>query len=94
MKQSYYIFSSGELKRRDNSITLVDENTIKKDIPVERIKDIHVFGTVTYNSRFFDFVSQQSIPIHMYNYYGYYTGTFYPQEKLVSGKLLVKQVVH
>lgn len=94
MKQSYYIFSSGELKRRDNSITLVDENTIKKDIPVERIKDIHVFGTVTYNSRFFDFVSQQSIPIHMYNYYGYYSGTFYPKEKLVSGKLLVKQVEH
>ena len=28
----------------------------------------------------------------MYNYYGYYSGTFYPKEKYVSGKLLVKQV--
>ncbi len=94
MKQSYYLFSSGELKRRDNSITLIDENTIKKDIPIERIKDIHAFGTITYNSRLFDFISRHGILIHMYNYYGYYSGTFYPKEKLVSGKLLVKQVQH
>ena len=64
----------------------------KKDIPVERIKDLHVFGNVTYNSKLFDFVSQQGILIHMYNYYGYYSGTFYPKQKYVSGKLLVKQV--
>lgn len=92
MKQSYYIFSSGELKRRNDSITLIDENTIKKDIPVERIKDIHVFSNVSYNSKFFDFVSQKGILIHMYNYYGYYSGSFYPKESLVSGRLLVKQV--
>lgn len=92
MKQSYYIFSSGELKRRNDSITLIDDDFVKKDIPVERIKDLHVFGNVTYNSKLFDFVSQQGILIHMYNYYGYYSGTFYPKEKYVSGKLLVKQV--
>lgn len=92
MKQSYYIFSSGELKRRNDSITLIDESTIKKDIPVERIKDIHVFSNVVYNSKFFDFVSQKGILIHMYNYYGYYSGSFYPKESLVSGRLLVKQV--
>ncbi len=92
MKQSYYIFSSGELKRRNDSITLIDEELVKKDIPVERIKDLHVFGNVTYNSKLFDFVSQQGILIHMYNYYGFYSGTFYPKEKYISGKLLVKQV--
>lgn len=92
MKQSYYIFSSGELKRRNDSITLIDDDLIKKDIPVERIKDLHIFGNVTYNSKLFDFVSQQGILIHMYNYYGYYSGTFYPKEKYVSGKLLVNQV--
>ena len=26
------------------------------------------------------------------NYYGFYTGTYYPKESLVSGKLLIKQV--
>ena len=47
---------------------------------------------MTYNSKLFDFVSQQGILIHMYNYYGFYSGTFYPKEKYISGKLLVKQV--
>ena len=30
----------------------------------------------------------------MYNWYGYYSGTFYPREKLLSGFLVVKQVEH
>ena len=32
--------------------------------------------------------------MHFFNYYGYYTGTFYPKETLVSGSLLVNQVQH
>jgi len=32
--------------------------------------------------------------VHYFNYYGFYTGTYYPKEQLVSGKLLVKQVEH
>ena len=50
-KESYYIFSSGELKRKNNSITLYKENVLKKDIPIERIKDIYVFSEVIYNSK-------------------------------------------
>jgi CRISPR-associated protein Cas1 len=34
----------------------------------------------------------KSIPLHFYNYYGYYSGSFYPREKLLSGFLIVKQV--
>jgi CRISPR-associated protein Cas1 len=29
-----------------------------------------------------------------FNYYEFYTGSFYPRERLISGKLLVKQVEH
>ena len=28
------------------------------------------------------------------DFYGFYTGTYYPKESLVSGKLLIKQVEH
>lgn len=40
------------------------------------------------------FLNQQGIPLHFYNYYGYYSGSFYPREKLLSGFLVVKQVEH
>ena len=29
-----------------------------------------------------------------FNHYGFYTGTYYPKENLVSGKLLIEQVKH
>jgi len=32
--------------------------------------------------------------IHFFNYYGFYTGTFYPKEFLNSGEVIVKQVKH
>lgn len=91
MKQSYYLFSSGELKRRDNSVTLIVDGEIKKDIPIERIYDLYVFSEVVYNTKLFQFLGSKGIPIHMFNYYDFYIGSFYPREQLVSGKLIIKQ---
>ena len=91
-KQSYYIFSSGELRRNNNSLTLYSDNALKKDIPIERIRDIYVFGEVTYNKRLFEFLGSYGINVHMFNYYNYYVGSFYPKEQKISGNLLVNQV--
>lgn len=41
-----------------------------------------------------NFLSSYGINIHFFNYYGFYTATYYPKETLVSGKLLIKQVEH
>lgn len=93
-KESYYLFSSGELKRKDNSITLYKDGTLKKDIPVERVKDLYIFNEIDYNSKLFEFLGSNGINVHMFNYYKYYIGSFYPKETKVSGKLLVYQVTH
>jgi len=34
------------------------------------------------------------VPIHFFNKYGFYEGSLYPKESLVSGDLLIKQVEH
>lgn len=47
-----------------------------------------------FNTSLLNFLSQFGINIHFFNYYGFYTGTYYPKELLVSGKLLIKQVEH
>ena len=49
---------------------------------------------MSYNSATFAFLGAKGIPVHMFNYYDYYVGSFYPRECSVSGKLLVKQVEH
>ena len=91
MEQSYYIFSSGELRRKDDSLVLINEKG-KKDIPIERVYDLYIFGTVSVNSVLLSFLAKKGICIHFYNYYDFYIGSFYPKETLVSGSLLVKQV--
>ena len=91
MEQSYYIFTSGELHRKDDSLVLINEKG-KKDIPIERVYDLHIFSTISINSTLLSFLSQKGICLHFYNYYDFYIGSFYPKETLVSGSLLVKQV--
>ena len=91
MEQSYYIFTSGELRRKDDSLVLINEKG-KKDIPIERVYDLYIFSTVSINSTLLSFLSQKGICVHFYNYYDFYIGSFYPRETLVSGSLLIKQV--
>lgn len=94
MKRSYYIFNNGELKRKDNTIEFYLEDGGRKTIPVEQVEDIYCFGQLSVNAAFLSFLASHHIAIHWFNYYGFYSGTFYPREYLISGKLLVKQVEH
>ena len=66
----------------------------RKPIPIEDIEAFYCFGEITFNSKFLNFLSQNQIPLHVFNYYGYYNGSYYPREYLVSGFLTVNQVQH
>ncbi|MHB1128410.1 MAG: type I-B CRISPR-associated endonuclease Cas1b [Bacillota bacterium] len=90
MKKSLYIFSEGELKRKDNTL-LLETEAGKRYLPVEDIKEIMAFGEVSFNKSLLEFVSQKEIIIHYFNYFGYYMGTFYPREHLNSGYMILKQ---
>jgi CRISPR-associated protein Cas1 len=98
MERDYYIFKSGRLERKENTLYLetTDENnqTIKKPIPVEAVNSIYLMGEVDLNTRLLDFLTQNKIVLHNFNYYGHYSGSYYPREYLNSGFLLVKQVEH
>ncbi|MBO5348787.1 MAG: type I-B CRISPR-associated endonuclease Cas1 [Clostridia bacterium] len=94
MKQSYYLYKSGRLQRKDNTLEIVYKDNTKKSIPVERVDDIYVMTEFDFNTSLLNFLSQYGIRVHYFNYYGFYTGTYYPKEQFVSGKLLVKQVEH
>src|SRR5690606_21972172 len=122
MKRNYYIFSSGKLIRRQNTIYFepgeagepvvedqetdeieVDDDSVteeennsaeehepkklpRRPIPVEDIEAIYCFSEMRFNTKFLNFIGQKQISLHLFNYYGYYTGSFYPREPFISGK--------
>lgn len=92
LKQSFYVYNNGDLKRKDNTLQFTTYEGQKRDIPIERISDIYVMSEMTFNTAFLNYISQYGIPIHFFNYYNYYTGSYYPKESLLAGQLLVKQV--
>ncbi|MCM8816844.1 MAG: type I-B CRISPR-associated endonuclease Cas1b [Candidatus Omnitrophica bacterium] len=94
MTKQLYIFSDGELKRKQNTLFFEKSSGEKKYFPIENIEQIHLFGEVTINKKLLDFLAQEGILIHFYNYFGFYEGSFYPKEHYNSGSLILRQAEH
>lgn len=91
MQRDVFMFSSGTVKRKDNTIYLIAEDGQKRALPIEQIENLHLFGEVSLNTAFFNYAGQRDLAVHFYNYYGFYTGSFLAREKKVSGLVTVKQ---
>ncbi len=66
----------------------------RRVIPINNIDSFFVFGEVSFNSKFLNFLTRNRIPMHLFNYYGFYSGSYYPREHLLSGYVVVHQVKH
>lgn len=93
MKKTLYIFSNGELSRKDNTLSFETEAG-RRYIPVEDTGEIMVFGEVNINKKLLEFLSQKEITLHYFSYHGYYMGSFYPREHLNSGYMTLRQAEH
>lgn len=99
MKKTYYLFNPGRMSRKDNTLkfTPVDENGKEgkpKFIPIESVSGLYVFGSLDANSALYNFLGKQQVPVHFFDYYEHYTGSFYPKEYLLAGKVLIQQARH
>ena len=63
MKQSFYVYNNGDLKRKDNTLQFTTCEGEKRDIPIERISDIYVMSEMSFNTAFIDYISQYGIPV-------------------------------
>ncbi|RLI78284.1 subtype I-B CRISPR-associated endonuclease Cas1 [Archaeoglobales archaeon] len=93
MKQNYYLVSDGKLKREENTIYFVNEDG-KRALPINRIYSIYALGSLSVTSKAISLLAKEGVCIHFFNRYGFYLGSFYPRETLISGDLVVKQVEH
>lgn len=97
MKKSYYLFNPGRLSRKDNTLKFqpVDEEGNElppRYLPVEATEELYVFGSLEANSALYNFLGKNDIPVHFFDYYENYTGSFMPKDQLLSGNLLLAQV--
>ena len=92
-KKNYYLLSEGILKRKENTIYFVNQKG-KKPLPINKIYSVYAYGQITISSQVINLFAKEGIPIHFFNYYGFYNGSFYPRESLLSGDLLIKQAEH
>lgn len=89
--QTRYIFSMGELSRKDNSLAFKNEKGTVY-IPVEGVKEIYFMNEINLNSKLLDFFAKYGISAHFFNYYGNYSGSFFYRKALISGRVLISQV--
>jgi CRISPR-associated protein Cas1 len=103
MKKTYYLFNPGHLERKDNTLKFTpmeeDGNGLERDgqpryLPVENISDMYVFGSLTAKSSLYNFLGQNDIAVHFFDYYENYTGSFMPKDSLLSGRMLLAQTGH
>ena len=79
-----------EADEQDAPVRVAD----KRAIPIEDVDAIWAFCELDLNARVLNFLAKHKKPLHFFNYYGFYSGSFYPREYLQAGYLLVKQVKH
>lgn len=91
--EDYYIFSSGNLKKKNNTIFFNSKDN-KIFLPVEKIKSIYFFGEINISSKIIEFFGKKGIILHFFDYYDNYVGSFYPKRHLIAGEVIIKQCEH
>lgn len=99
MKKTYYLFNPGRLSRKDNTLKFIPKDETGKEcpakyIPVEGVSDLYCFGSLDTNSAMYNFLGKNQISVHFFDYYEHYTGSFYPKEYLLAGKMQIEQTRH
>ncbi|MSU00453.1 type I-B CRISPR-associated endonuclease Cas1b [Tissierella pigra] len=92
MGETFYILKDGDLKRKDNNVIITNLDGEEKHLKAEVTDEVYLFGEVSLNTKLLNFISQKGIILHVFNYYGFYSGSYYPRETNISGYLLVQQV--
>jgi len=93
MKEPLYLLSEGILYRNKNTLFFQNVDG-KRSFPINSISEIICCTRVTIRSGCLGYLLKKGIPIHFFNMYGWYQGTLYPREFLISGKVVIKQAEH
>lgn len=93
MKVNFYLVKNGKLMRKENTVYFVSREN-KFLLPINKIHTIYVYGKVSVTSQVISYLAKNGVCIHFFNKYGFFEGSFYPRETLISGDVVVKQAAY
>jgi CRISPR-associated protein Cas1 len=88
--KDYYIFQNCKLDADERVLHI--EGDKSRRLPVEEIAGLHLLSGYSLTSGVIDLAAKNNIPIHAYNFYGIYQGTFFPPPVEPTGSILISQV--
>lgn len=57
--EDYYLFSSGKLERKDNTVRLTRSDGKYKDLKIDVTRSIYLFGEVSTNTKCLNYLAQK-----------------------------------
>jgi len=93
MRVNFYLVKNGKLMRKENTVYFVSREK-KFLLPINKIHTIYVYGKVSVTSGVLSYLAKNGVCIHFFNKYGFFEGSFYPRETLLSGDVVVNQAAH
>lgn len=90
MSKVFYIFKEGDLYVKEGTFYFKNVEMFVP-IPVEQVLSFELHGGCSVSSGAFSLAGKHNIPIHMFDYYANYMGTYWPKEHYFSGDLTIKQ---
>ena len=93
MQESYYIYSSGNLIQKDNTLRFKTFEGVTKDLPIENIKEVYLMNEVTVTSKLLSLFSKYGVTAHFFNHYQFSIGSLCPKESKLAGQLLIQQAL-
>ena len=88
--KDYYVLQNVELDGDQNVLRVTGPE--QRRLPVEEIAAIHLMAGYTLTSGVIDLAAEHNFPIHVYNYYGVYRGSFFPPPVEPTSSILISQV--
>jgi len=93
MKVNFYLTKTGKLVRKENTVYFMSKDH-RFLLPINKIHTIYVYGKVSVTSGVLSYLAKNGVCIHFFNKYGFFEGSFYPRETLVSGDITIRQAEH
>jgi CRISPR-associated protein Cas1 len=92
MEKNYHLISTGELKRKDNTLVFKRSNGEKEYIPIEDVECLFAHNPIDINTKTFQLLDKHTVELHIFTWNDKYSGCYLPTKDTKSGAVVVEQV--
>ncbi len=88
--ETLFISKDVRLARRENTLTVTVEG-VTRFFPIEKVRHIVLLGEGRLNSKLLCLCGANGVRLSVFDYYGYYKGSFEPKPLSPSGRVICEQ---